>query len=96
MSKVSDATTADGSSGWFKIFQDTWSPTKKGNADQDNWGVKDLNACCGKMNVKIPSDIQAGDYLLRAEVIALHVASSLGGAQFYMSCCMSLFPASQV
>lgn len=27
-----------------------------------------------------------GNYLLRAEVIALHVAGSVGGAQFYMSC----------
>jgi hypothetical protein len=26
MSKVPDATTADGSTGWFKIFQDTWAP----------------------------------------------------------------------
>lgn len=39
------------------------------------------------MNVLIPEDIAPGDYLLRAEVIALHVASSTGGAQFYMSCC---------
>ena len=38
----------------------------------------------------IPSDIPAGDYLLRAEVIALHVAGSLEGAQFYISCCMFL------
>lgn len=28
LSKVSDATTADGSSGWFKIFEDTWSPVR--------------------------------------------------------------------
>jgi hypothetical protein len=41
------------------------------------------------MNVLIPEDIAPGDYLLRAEVIALHVASSSGGAQFYMSCCKS-------
>jgi len=41
------------------------------------------------MNVKIPTDIPAGDYLLRAEALALHVASSIGGAQFYMTCCMS-------
>jgi len=41
------------------------------------------------MNVKIPSDIPSGDYLLRAEAIALHVAGSLGGAQFYASCCKS-------
>lgn len=39
------------------------------------------------MNVLIPEDIAPGDYLLRAEVIALHVASATGGAQFYMSCC---------
>jgi len=39
------------------------------------------------MNVLIPAEIPAGDYLLRAEAIALHVAGSLGGAQFYASCC---------
>lgn len=61
------------------------------SADDDYWGTKDLNKCCGRMNVKIPSDIAAGDYLLRAEVIALHVAGSSGGAQLYMSCCMSSF-----
>lgn len=38
------------------------------------------------MTVKIPSDIPSGDYLLRAEAIALHAASPGGGAQFYMSC----------
>lgn len=42
------------------------------------------------MNVKIPSDIAAGDYMLRAEAIALHAASPGGGAQFYMSCCKCL------
>ena len=91
MSKVSDATTADGSSGWFKIFEDTWSDGagSTGGAT-DNWGTKDLNACCGKMDVLIPANIPAGDYLLRAEVIALHVASSPGGAQFYVSCCERL------
>jgi cellulase len=87
MSKVADASTADGSSGWFKVFEDSWSKkTGAGAGDNDNWGVKDLNACCGKMDVKIPSDIAPGDYLLRAEVIALHTAGSSGGAQLYMSC----------
>jgi cellulase len=88
LTKVADASTADGSTGWFKIFQDTWAPVSGASVgDSDDWGTKDLNTCCGRMNVKIPSDIPAGDYLLRAEVIALHVASSVGGAQFYMSCC---------
>jgi cellulase len=87
MSKVSDAVTADGSSGWFKVFADTWAKNPSGAVgDDDYWGTKDLNTCCGRMNVKIPADLPSGDYLLRAEVIALHVASSSGGAQFYMSC----------
>lgn len=85
LSKVADATTADGSGGWFKIFEDTWSPNGS-VGDDDNWGTNDLNNCCGRMNVKIPSDIPAGDYLLRSEVIALHVAGTTGGAQFYMTC----------
>ncbi|KAM9882406.1 endoglucanase II [Verticillium dahliae] len=87
LSKVSDASTADGSSGWFKIHEDGWS-AKSGSAkaDQDNWGVKDLNACCGRMDVRIPADLENGDYLLRAEVVALHVASQPKGAQFYMTC----------
>ncbi|KAK3495427.1 glycosyl hydrolase family 61-domain-containing protein [Neurospora hispaniola] len=87
MSKVSDAASADGSSGWFKIFEDTWAKKPSSSSgDDDFWGVKDLNSCCGKMQVKIPSDIPAGDYLLRAEVIALHTAASAGGAQLYMTC----------
>jgi len=87
LSKVADASTADGSAGWFKIFQDTWSPTSSARVgDDDNWGTKDLNTCCGRMNVLIPTNIASGDYLLRAEVIALHTASSIGGAQFYVTC----------
>lgn len=87
MSKVSDASTADGSSSWFKIFQDTWakaSATSQGS--DDYWGTKDLNKGCGKMNFTIPKDLAAGDYLLRAEAIALHSAGSVGGAQFYITC----------
>ncbi|KAK4249676.1 glycoside hydrolase [Corynascus novoguineensis] len=87
MSKVSDAASADGSSGWFKVFQDGWAKNSAGGSgDDDHWGVKDLNACCGRMDVKIPADLASGDYLLRAEVIALHTAGSSGGAQLYMTC----------
>ncbi|RWA05537.1 hypothetical protein EKO27_g9566 [Xylaria grammica] len=85
LSKVSDATTADGSTPWYKIFADSWS-SKGSVGDGDNWGTNDLNTCCGKMDVVIPKDTPSGDYLLRAEVIALHTAGQSGGAQFYMSC----------
>jgi hypothetical protein len=36
--------------------------------------------------VKIPSSLPAGNYLLRVEHIALHSASSVNGAQLYISC----------
>ncbi len=39
-----------------------------------------------QVTTKIPSCIPAGDYLLRVEHIALHSASSVGGAQTYISC----------
>jgi cellulase len=87
MSKVTDAATADGSSSFFKIFEDTWAKKSSGSGGSDDyWGTKDLNSNCGKMDFKIPSGLAAGDYLLRAEAIALHAASGLNGAQFYMTC----------
>lgn len=39
-----------------------------------------------KVSVKIPASVPSGDYLLRAEHIALHSASAAGGAQLYISC----------
>lgn len=87
MTAVDDSSTADGSTGWFKIYADTWAKNPSGaSGDDDYWGTKDINTCCGRLDVKIPSDIAAGDYLLRAEALALHTAASTGGAQFYLSC----------
>jgi lytic cellulose monooxygenase (C1-hydroxylating) len=45
-----------------------------------------MNDNCGKVTFTIPSCLAPGDYLIRAEVIALHVAGSAGGAQHYASC----------
>jgi cellulase len=87
LSAVSDSAAADGSSGWFKIYADTWAKNPSGaSGDDDFWGTKDINTCCGRLDVVIPTDIAPGDYLLRAEALALHTASSTAGAQFYMSC----------
>jgi lytic cellulose monooxygenase (C1-hydroxylating) len=80
LAKVDDVkTTSPQSAGWFKIGQ-------TGLVKTDYWGTDVLNANCGKYDVTIPKDIAPGNYLLRAEVIALHVAGSVGGAQFYVSC----------
>jgi cellulase len=88
LSKVADAATADGASGaWFKIFSDGWAKKSGGNSgDDDFWGTRDLSCACGRMDVKLPAELADGDYLLRAEAIALHTAASSGGAQLYMSC----------
>lgn len=86
MAPVADATSATGAdSAWFKVFEDTWAANGSSGSD-DNWGTKDLNTCCGMMDVLIPEDLAPGDYLLRAEAIALHAAGSANGAQFYMTC----------
>lgn len=77
MSKVGNALRDPGSS-WFKIYEN-------GLIRPDYWGTDALNANCGKQDLKIPADIVPGDYLLRAEVIALHVAGSPGGAQHYVT-----------
>ncbi|KZV62317.1 carbohydrate-binding module family 1 protein [Peniophora sp. CONT] len=82
MAKVDDATTAVGSSqSWFKIGE-MGLPSN----NPDYWATEVLNDNCGHFTVTVPKDIAPGNYLLRAEVIALHVASSPGGAQFYASC----------
>lgn len=38
------------------------------------------------VDVAVPSCLAPGDYLMRNEQIALHVAQSSGGAQFYLAC----------
>lgn len=63
----------------FKIYEDGLTGT--------TWAVDKLITNKGKVNVTIPSCISDGNYLLRAELVALHSASSYPGAQFYVSCC---------
>ncbi|KAJ1769391.1 hypothetical protein IW140_002304 [Coemansia sp. RSA 1813] len=65
---------------WFKIYEEGWDSSSK------QWSTDKLIANNGKRDVTIPSDIKAGDYLLRSEIIALHNARTVGGAQFYPNC----------
>ena len=64
---------------WFKIFEDGLDSSGK-------WGVQRMIANKGKVPFKLPACIPAGQYLMRAEIIALHAAQSYPGAQFYMEC----------
>lgn len=38
------------------------------------------------ISVTLPTQVAPGDYLVRNEIIALHLAETLGGAEFYPSC----------
>ncbi|KAG8870556.1 hypothetical protein FRB97_009652 [Tulasnella sp. 331] len=63
---------------WFKIWEDGFDGT--------NWGVTRLVSAEGLQTFTIPSCIPPGNYFLRAEIIALHGASTYPGAQLYMEC----------
>ncbi|KAE8453870.1 hypothetical protein EG329_007646 [Mollisiaceae sp. DMI_Dod_QoI] len=74
-----DISTWDGKGQvWFKIYAE--KAIQSGN--QLSWAS--LNK--GTITATIPKSLPAGDYLLRIEHIALHMASQTGGAQFYLSC----------
>ena len=69
-----------GQAQWFKIDQ---AGQKPGYDDQ--WFQADLMA--GQTwTVTLPQNLAAGDYLIRHEIIGLHLADSFGGAEFYPSC----------
>src|SRR3978361_1350632 len=79
MAKVPSAVSS-GTTGlsWFKVAEDGLS----GGA----WAVDRMVAAGGWHYFTMPTCIAPGDYLLRAELIALHSASSIGGVQFYIEC----------
>jgi len=78
MAKVSNAATASPSGlAWFKVSED-------GLDGSGNWGVDRMINNGGWTEMTMPTCVAPGQYLLRAEMIALHSASSTGGAQFYM------------
>lgn len=78
LKKVGNAATDSGvGGGWFKIQEDGFS----GGV----WGTEKVINGKGEHKIKIPDCIEPGQYLLRAEMIALHGAGNYPGAQFYVS-----------
>ncbi|KAI0121172.1 fungal cellulose binding domain-containing protein [Xylariales sp. AK1849] len=82
MAKVPEGSTAatwDGDGAvWFKIFSQ--GPVIAAS------GLTWPSQGATQVTAEIPECLAPGDYLLRVEHIALHSASSAGGAQFYISC----------
>ena len=79
MAKVANASTADGSGNvWFKVYQISAVTDGGKSITFPAEGVPGVT-------FTLPSALPSGQYLVRMEAIALHVASTFGGAQFYVS-----------
>ncbi|KAI5797797.1 putative endo-beta-1,4-glucanase D [Geopyxis carbonaria] len=71
---------------------DVWTKLAEDGLTDGTWAVDTLIANGGKHSLTLPAALAAGDYLLRAEIIALHesdtdyTVNSARGAQFYPSC----------
>ncbi|EJT76904.1 hypothetical protein GGTG_06818 [Gaeumannomyces tritici R3-111a-1] len=70
---------ADFGGGWLKIQEDGLPAGRSGL-----WGTEKVIQGQGRHKVRIAQCIAPGQYLFRAEMLALHGASSPGGAQFYI------------
>ncbi|KAG4413797.1 hypothetical protein IFR04_013069 [Cadophora malorum] len=81
MAKVPAGKTADTWDGsgsvWFKVFNDM-----PGLGASMTWPTQGKTSA----SFTLPKSLPNGEYLVRAEHIALHSAGSAGGAQFYISC----------
>ncbi|KAL2176433.1 glycoside hydrolase family 61 protein [Thermothelomyces heterothallicus CBS 202.75] len=76
-----DCETVDKSSlRWFKIDGAGYDKAA------GRWAADALRANGNSWLVQIPSDLKAGNYVLRHEIIALHGAQSPNGAQAYPQC----------
>ncbi|TFK94533.1 lytic polysaccharide monooxygenase [Polyporus arcularius HHB13444] len=75
-SKVTDPTSLN----WFKIDQ-LGAPS-----DNDTAWVQDTLLCNQPVQITIPSELKPGYYMIRHEIIALHLATTQGGAEFYPQC----------
>ncbi|KAL5508486.1 hypothetical protein ACEPAH_6105 [Sanghuangporus vaninii] len=64
---------------WFKIDQ---AGKKSGSSE---WYQQDIMNG-QSYSTKLPNNLASGQYLVRHEIIGLHLAQSSGGAEFYPSC----------
>ncbi|KAI1190736.1 lytic polysaccharide monooxygenase [Nemania serpens] len=82
-----DCVTADKTAlKWFKIEERGQVAYGAGGGTTGVWATDELIAAGGDWTVRIPATIRAGNYVLRHEILALHSAYDVGGAQFYPQC----------
>ena len=75
---VDSAKDATGVGKWFKIDEL--------NSEGGKWANEIMAADDMTHEFKLPTGLPSGEYLLRSEMLALHGAQTIGGAQFYIGC----------
>jgi len=80
----STAAEYDGSGDWTKIYSLTYSLNSSEGASDGllKWATHRART----FNFKLPVELPAGEYLLRAEGLALHAAHKPDKSQFYVAC----------
>ncbi|RPA89168.1 family 61 glycoside hydrolase [Choiromyces venosus 120613-1] len=78
MKKVNSFNDAVQGDGWFKIWHEGY--------ENGMFCAERLRRNGGIMTARVPKDLADGEYLVRAEMLALHEAQNIGGAQWYVSC----------
>ncbi|ORY02272.1 glycoside hydrolase [Clohesyomyces aquaticus] len=71
---------------WVKIDQQGWLNSSGWEELGGTWASDILIANGFTWTVKVPTDLAEGAYVLRHEIIALHVANEADGAQAYPQC----------
>jgi hypothetical protein len=71
---------------FFKIAEMGQLELGAGGGTSGKWAADVLIEADGAWNVTIPQSIKSGNYVLRNEIIALHSAYNVGGAQLYPTC----------
>lgn len=67
---------------WIKLDQQGWIS----GSNPGTWATDKLIGANNTWTVTIPSNLAAGNYVVRHEIIALHAAGSTNGAQAYPQC----------
>jgi hypothetical protein len=74
----------EGDRDWTKIYSLTYSLNSSDGASDGllKWATHNART----FNFRLPVELPAGEYLLRAEGLALHAAHKANNAQFYVAC----------
>jgi len=59
---------------------------KPGSPKDYSWATDQMHRNNNTWAIKVPQSLKDGNYVLRTEIVALHTAGTVGGAQNYPQC----------